>query len=322
MSSEQAEIEIDEGSREVALRDPDLTPTMVSDIPAALARLRELQEFVREVMEPGEDYGAIPGSTKKILFKPGAEKLCEIYGYAPKFEIVNRIEDWDRPLFHYEVRCDVISKRTGRIIGQGVGSCNTREDKYRWREAKRRCPQCGAEQIIKGKEEFGGGWLCWRKQGGCGAKFGAEDPAITAQPAGRVENEEVFTLVNTCLKMAAKRALVDATLRVTRSSGLFTQDEEVIGASGATGESSTAEAEPPLEPPRRKGEGGGKMITQAQADFVHMRARNAGVSEKALHAHLKEAHGVAHVTELPAAAVNLVLKWLEEQAARREAREP
>ena len=38
------------------------------------------------------------------------------------------------------------------------------------------CPKCGAEAIIKGKEEYGGGWLCWKEKGGCNAKF-TEDPA-------------------------------------------------------------------------------------------------------------------------------------------------
>lgn len=34
-----------------------------------------------------------------------------------------------------------------------------------------KCPTCGANAIIKGKEEYGGGWLCFKKKGGCGDKF-------------------------------------------------------------------------------------------------------------------------------------------------------
>lgn len=34
------------------------------------------------------------------------------------------------------------------------------------------CPECQSTgTIIKGKEEFGGGYVCWKKEGGCGAKF-------------------------------------------------------------------------------------------------------------------------------------------------------
>jgi hypothetical protein len=38
------------------------------------------------------------------------------------------------------------------------------------------CPKCGAAAIIKSKSEYGGGYVCWEKKGGCGARF-AEDPA-------------------------------------------------------------------------------------------------------------------------------------------------
>ena len=40
------------------------------------------------------------------------------------------------------------------------------------RQADQRvCPKCEKPAIIKGKTEFGGGWLCFKKKGGCGAKF-------------------------------------------------------------------------------------------------------------------------------------------------------
>ena len=33
------------------------------------------------------------------------------------------------------------------------------------------CPVCGKDAIIQGKPEYGGGWLCYKQKGGCGAKF-------------------------------------------------------------------------------------------------------------------------------------------------------
>jgi hypothetical protein len=42
----------------------------------------------------------------------------------------------------------------------------------------------------------------------------------------KMENDDPWSLWNTVLKMAKKRALIDATLSATRSSGLFTQDVE------------------------------------------------------------------------------------------------
>jgi hypothetical protein len=37
------------------------------------------------------------------------------------------------------------------------------------------CPNCGKDAVIKGKPEYGGGWLCYSKKGGCGAKFTDEE---------------------------------------------------------------------------------------------------------------------------------------------------
>jgi hypothetical protein len=38
------------------------------------------------------------------------------------------------------------------------------------------CASCGQKALIKGKEQYGGGWVCFKKKGGCGQKFN-EDPA-------------------------------------------------------------------------------------------------------------------------------------------------
>ena len=41
------------------------------------------------------------------------------------------------------------------------------------------CPLCGnAKSVIKSKPEFGGGWLCYGKKGGCGARFTDDDPRL------------------------------------------------------------------------------------------------------------------------------------------------
>ena len=55
------------------------------------------------------------------------------------------------------------------------------------------CPKCGCLTIIEGKPEYGGGWLCWKNKGGCGAKF-TSDPDATAatepKPSAPAEGEE------------------------------------------------------------------------------------------------------------------------------------
>ena len=197
----------------------------VMDIDAAVARWESIQTFIGRIMAADEDYGTIAGSKKPSLLKPGAEKLCAFFGLAPEFDVVQRIEQWDaaEPFFHYEIKCRLV--RDSGVRGEGLGSCNTRESKYRYRQAERTCPSCGAAAIIRSK--FGDcGWLCFHRKGGCGAKFAAGDPAIEGQEVGRVANPDVADSVNTVLKMAKKRALVDAVLNTTGASQFFTQDVE------------------------------------------------------------------------------------------------
>lgn len=210
----------------------DLSTSPVMNLVTAKKRIAELQEFVKEYLVENEDFGVIPGTKKPTLLKPGADKLCEIYGLSDDYEIVSAYsrEDWDRdpPLFDYTVKCILTSKRTGGIVATGIGSCNSYEARYKYRESARKCPKCGNETIIKGKEEFGGGWLCWAKKGGCGAKFNDGDAAIESQKAGKVPNEDIASLKNTVLKMSQKRSKIAATLSATRSSGVFSQDLEDI----------------------------------------------------------------------------------------------
>jgi hypothetical protein len=188
-----------------------------------------LAEYVQKHMIEGTDYGKIPGTgEKKALLKPGAEKLVDLFRCTPKFTLVKETEDFDRGhgFFAYVFRCRIVQRDSGAVLAEGFGSANSREGRYRWRDAKRKCPNCGKEAIIKGKEEYGGGWVCFKKQGGCNAKFSDGAPAIEGQKTGKVENEDIASQANTILKMAKKRALVDGAIALARCSDMFTQDIE------------------------------------------------------------------------------------------------
>lgn len=203
-------------------------PVMSMDV--ALARRNTIVEFTKKIMVADQDFGTIPGTNKPSLLKPGAEKLCCFFGLEPEFIPIVEDADWTgdahkgEPFHYVRYRCRLL--RDGRVLGVGEGSCNSWESKYRYRDGKRKCPQCGKETIIKGKEEYGGGWLCFLKRGGCGAKFGDKAPEIVDQQVGRVPNPDIADVVNTIQKMAQKRALVAATLIATSASEFFTQDVE------------------------------------------------------------------------------------------------
>ena len=213
-------------------------PALTTDM--AARRYNTLVEFVQTVMRPNVDYGVIPGTPKPTLLKPGAEKLTTLFGLTVRFQMVEHVADWigeaysGEPFFYYLYRCQLW--RGDLLIAEADGSCNSRESKYRWREQKRTCPACGLATIIKGKEEYGGGWLCFKKTGGCGAKYSAGDPAIEGQQVGRIPNPDICDQVNTIQKMSQKRALIAATLIGVNASEFFTQDIEDIpmAGSGAT----------------------------------------------------------------------------------------
>ncbi len=196
----------------------------VMDIKTAVRRVEAIREMKELLLKPSTDgqadgdYGVIPGTNKPTLLKPGAEKICAHFGYVPHYELHGgSIEDWTgeghsgEPLFYYHVRCILL--KDGVPVGEGTGSASSWESKYRF----------------KGKDEYGGGWLCFAKKGGCGAKYPDGDQRIEGQSAGQVINDNIFDLINTVQKMADKRAYVAATLSATGASQWFTQDMEDMG---------------------------------------------------------------------------------------------
>jgi hypothetical protein len=232
----------------------------------AVQRHNMLRQYVRQTLHEGVDFGAIPGAGQKpTLLKPGAEKLCTIFGLSKHFDIIERIEDWSgeahggEPFFYYLYRCRLT--RGEFLIAEADGSCNSRESKYRYRKGERTCPACSQATIIKGKAEYGGGWVCFKKKGGCGAQYPDGDPAIESQQAGRVINPDICDSVNTIQKMAAKRALVAACLLAVNASEFFTQDVEdgVIDAQPVSVTTAAPRqqrpvqaAPPPADPERQK----------------------------------------------------------------------
>jgi hypothetical protein len=220
----------------------------VMDIDTAVERYEQMVDFVQRIMKPNIDFGQIPGTEKDTLLKPGAEKLTTFFGLTPRFldeRVLEDDSDPDNPYFFYRRKCQLY--RGDQLIGEGSGSCNSRETKYRWREAKRTCPNCGEATVRRSKEKFGGGWYCWAKIGGCGSNFIADDVRITEQITGRIENEDIADLANTILKMADKRALIAATLIACNASEFFTQDIEDLSPAGENGWESPKQEHPSLD---------------------------------------------------------------------------
>ena len=188
-----------------------------------VGRVRLVEQVKMAVMRDGEHFGTIPGTPKPTLYQPGAQKLGMTFRLHPKYQVDER--DLGNGHREYQTLCELFNN-AGDFESSCMASCSTMETRYRYRKAERVCPECNGSFIIKGKTEFGGGWLCYAKKGGCGAKFKDGDPAIEAQSVGRAEHDNPADYWNTALKMSQKRAYVGAIIAATGGSDLFTQDIE------------------------------------------------------------------------------------------------
>jgi hypothetical protein len=113
--------------------------------PAQLIAYHEsMTSIIRDALKEGVDYGTVPGSRKKGLFKAGAERLNIAFGTHPEYELVEKEAHHDREntytdkykgnlkslgLYRYIYKCK-ITKSDGTSIGEGEGSCSTLEQKY------------------------------------------------------------------------------------------------------------------------------------------------------------------------------------------------
>jgi len=182
--------------------------------------LRELQERVAlvkhamdRVMKRGVHYDVIPGTKKPSLLQPGADILNFLFRLSPNPEVIHEIrqDDW----IAYTVRVTLVHSPTGKIWAAGLGSCNSREKRYRyrWESTGKPVPKAywdTRDQALLGpdlhakKDDDTGGWMICR----------------------RIDNDNPWDLDNTILKMAVKRAKVAAALNATGAADMFTQDVE------------------------------------------------------------------------------------------------
>jgi hypothetical protein len=208
-------------TKELQIRIDQPPELSVKDV---LAQVEKIQGVMRQAMREDVHYGVIPGTEKPTLFKAGAEKLGLVFRFRPEFEI--RRHDLERGHREYEVICRLIHFPTGQVVGEGLGSASTLESKYRYRRGEpdptsapvppaywnlRQTNPAKAQELLGGKDflarKIDGAWTICRK---------ASD---------RFENPDIADCYNTILKMAKKRALVDATLSATAASDCFTHEE-------------------------------------------------------------------------------------------------
>jgi hypothetical protein len=224
---------------------------------AVLERNFALLEYAFSKMEPGVDYGTVPGITKPFLKIPGTERLQQMFSLRLKVEDVDTsdpsIDFYRHKMF---VRAYRLHPETGEEIylGMGVGICSSRESKYRsrWMKSEELPSQMKAGMMSIYTFKDGGtkeivDLQKWIDTYGVGSakmtKFG---------PRYRVDNPDLADLDNTVAKQAEKRGRADVVQNVTGAHRMFARAEDVEQVGGdatiaSKYEEQASEAEPPVE---------------------------------------------------------------------------
>lgn len=199
------------------------------------AQVNLMQDVMAEVMRDGTHYGTIPGTKSKSLYKAGAEKLMATFRLAGDPEVTDLSRDGE---IAYRVKVR-LSTASGQFIGAGIGECSSSEEKYSWRMAV-------CEEEYEDTPEN-------RRR----VKYSKYQGRVEKKKQVRTNPADV---ANTILKMAKKRAQVDAVITATAASDIFTQDiedlpeevvAEIVGSQRANPATAAVQQTIPPDSPER-----------------------------------------------------------------------
>lgn len=236
-----------------------------------------IKDVLDHVMQKNVHYGIIPGCKEPSLYKPGAEKIMATFRLSADPEITD-LSDGDQ--IRYQVKVRLVSP-SGHFVGAGIGECSSSEEKYKWRNAV--CNEEFDETPSDRKREK------WTR--GYQGKPNYKKKQIRTEPAD---------MANTILKMAKKRALIDAVLTATAASDCFTQDIEDL---------------PPEYLDEAQPQQGGfaapvESVSEQQVADLKQAVLAAGTTIEAFCAKAK----VGSIEQLPAQRFAGAMKFLQQQA--------
>jgi hypothetical protein len=188
-----------------------------------------IQEVMKNVMKKDVHYGLVPGcGNKPTLLKPGAEKLMMTFRLAAEYDELPGSFETDTQVL-YKINCKLTHIPTSLIIGNGRGTCSSKEKKFKTR----------AVYANKATDEE--------------KTIGKLETRNTTQ--GKVEvyiiPQDPWDVQNTIYKMACKRALIAAVLNATAASDIFAQDIEEL-PEGTILEEENTSGKPSVVMPKEK----------------------------------------------------------------------
>jgi hypothetical protein len=189
----------------------------ISPVESVKWQMATINELYRSVMQEDVHYGTIPGTQKPTLYQAGAQKIMFMFKLTPSYDLDKEwvLGQGGSGHLNVTVKCTLRNRDTEKFWGEGVGSASTMEKKHRYREsleAVKPVPKgywdTKDQALLEGMRprKIDGAWMLCKVE--------------------KVENPDLADVYNTVLKMAKKRALVDAISTVTGVSDIFTQDME------------------------------------------------------------------------------------------------
>ena len=178
---------------------------------------RGRRDYNTKLKELEVDYGTIPGSKKKSLWQPGAEKICLWLRVRPAY--VNYHEErLDYGHLEASVACNLHSVETGELVFSGpICSCSTMESNYRYRfeelDPKTPPPSQDEKKTLK---RIGMGRASKRMD------WDLKPPQEVWVWLQRVENPNIHDTHNTVRQQAHKRSLVKVVRNFGAMSEIFT----------------------------------------------------------------------------------------------------
>lgn len=172
----------------------------IAAIQGTMQKIATFQAVIQKNLKDGHDFGVVAGiGSKPTLLKPGGEKICMMFGLNPEYDFLEKTENYKDGFFAYNIKCTLY--KNGNPVSQGVGNCNSMEKKYRYTNVDEVPEGIDPSTVEKTINKWGA------------VKY-------------KIPNPHIADLVNTILKMAKKRAFIDAVLQVASLSDVFTQDLE------------------------------------------------------------------------------------------------
>lgn len=174
-----------------------------------MSNIKTLTAGFKEWLEEDVDYTRklFGRSDKPSLLDPGTAKMINFFRTRPMHRVLKHILETEegKELVKYVIAAELIHPASGHVVAEGVGSCSTNEVKYQYR---------------------------WYSKSRLINEHGYTEEEVETLPSRergryvqyRIRNPEILDLDNTILKMAAKRAEMDAALQLPGVAAVFTQD--------------------------------------------------------------------------------------------------